>query len=302
MKKEKPIAVYSAITANLLIAAMKYIVSFVTGSSAMLAEAIHSSADTGNELLLLLGVRRSQKAPNAIHPFGYGRELYFWGLIVAILLFSSGAGMSIYEGLTHLSHPEKLKSPGWNYAVLGFAFLADGTSWVVAFRNLLKVRKPHETIWHSIRSSKDPSVFIVLGEDNADLAGLLVAFLGIYLGELLHNPYLDVIASLLVGAILIVVALFLVYESKSLLIGETADRETLKAIRELVEKHPAVTRSKWPLSMQLGPNEVFLALNVQFKSELSVSRLVKVIDELQNQIRQNHTNISEIFIEADGSE
>src|SRR5512138_4014268 len=221
--EEKPIAVYGAIAANLLIAAMKFVVSFITRSSVMLAEAIHSTADTGNELLLLLGLRRSRKPADRKHPFGYGPELYFWSFIVAILLFSAGAGMAIYEGVTSLSHGGELKNVGWNYAVLGVAFAADGTSWTIAFRQLMKQKREGESFWHSLRTSKDPSVFIVFGEDTADLAGLLVAFFGVFLGQLLHSHYPDVIASIIVGLILAVVAVYLAYESKSLLIGETAD-------------------------------------------------------------------------------
>lgn len=300
MRKEKPIVVYSAITANLLIAAMKYAVSFITGSSAMLAEAIHSTADSGNELLLLLGFSRSKKPADNEHPLGYGRELYFWGFIVAILLFGAGAGMSVYEGITNLSHPGELKSPVWNYVVLAFSFLADGTSWTIAFRNLRKTKTPEESFWHSLRTSKDPSVFIVFGEDSADLAGLLVAFFGVLLGDLLHSPYPDVIASILVGVILAIVAIYLAYESKSLLIGESADREFVKDIKRIVQNHPAVTNTGQPLTVHLSPNEVFLALDAQFKPDLPASELVKAINEIEKRIREKHTSVGQIFIEVQG--
>src|ERR1041384_2090966 len=180
---------------------MKFVVSLITGSSAMLAEAIHSTADTGNELLLLLGIKRSKKPPDDKHPLGHGRELYFWSLIVAIVLFGAGAGMSIYEGITSLSQSDEMKNIGWNYAVLGFAFLADGTSWTIAFRQLWKQKRDNETFWHTIRTSKDPSVFIVFGEDTADVAGLVVAFLGVFLGQQLHSHIPDVIASIIIGLI-----------------------------------------------------------------------------------------------------
>jgi cation diffusion facilitator family transporter len=297
MKKERPITVYSAIAANLFIALVKFVVSFITGSSAMLAEAIHSTADTGNELLLLLGFNRSTKPADRKHPFGHGQELYFWGLVVAILLFSAGAGMAIYEGITNLSHPEQVRNPGWNYAVLGVAFLADGISWTIAFRKLSGQKKSGESFWHLLRTSKDPSVFIVFGEDSADIAGLAVAFLGIFLGQQLRNPYPDVIASSVVGIILVVVAAFLVYESKSLLIGESADSEVVTDVQKLVQDHPAVSKAGWPLSVHLGPENVFLALDVQFKPNLQSSELVKVIDDLKNKIHQEYESIGQIFIE-----
>src|SRR5512138_779349 len=224
-KQEKPIVVYGAIAANLAIGVAKFVVSLITGSSAMLAEAIHSTADTGNEFLLLLGLKRSRKPPDDKHPLGYGRELYFWSLIVATVLFGAGAGMSIYEGLTSLSQTGEMKNVVWNYAVLGFAFLADGTSWTIAFRQLLKQKRKGESFWRSIRTSKDPSVFIVFGEDTADVAGVFVAFVGVFLSQRLHSHYPDVIASMVIGLILAVVAAYLVYESKSLLIGEAADPE-----------------------------------------------------------------------------
>lgn len=298
-KEEKPITVYSAIVANVVIAAAKFVVAFITGSSAMLAEGIHSFADTGNELLLLLGLRRSKKPSDRTHPLGYGPELYFWSFIVAILLFGAGAGMAIYEGITSLSHPTEMKSVGWNYAVLGVAFLADGTSWTIAFRELLKLKRTGESFWQSLKTSKDPSVFIVFGEDTADVAGLLVAFLGVFLGQLLHSHYPDVIASIVVGLILAVVAVFLAYESKSLLIGETADPELVNEIQKLVQKHPAVEQAKRPITVQLSPNNVFLALDVQFKPHLPASELVKVVDELEDKIHQEHPEVGKIFIEIE---
>jgi cation diffusion facilitator family transporter len=300
MKKESPITVYSAIAANLFIAAVKFVVSFITGSSVMLAEAIHSTADTGNELLLLLGFKRSKKPADRKHPFGHGQELYFWGLVVAILLFSAGAGMAIYEGITNLSHPEQVSNPGWNYAVLGLAFLADGISWIIAFRKLYGQKKSGESFWHLLRTSKDPSVFMVFGEDSADIAGLLVAFLGIFISQQLRNPYPDVIASIVVGLILVVVAAFLAYESKSLLIGEAADREIVAAVQKLVQDHPAVNKAGQPLSVHLGPENVFLALDVQFKPNLQTSELVKIIDDLKNMIHREYESIGQIFIEMQG--
>ncbi len=299
MKKEKPIVVYGAIAANFVIAAAKYIVAFMTGSSAMLSEALHSTADTGNELLLLLGLHQSQKPPDQWHPFGHGQELYFWSLIVAILLFGLGAGMSFYEGITSFIHPTELKSPIWNYVVLGVAFVAESISWTLAFRKLSRERESDESLWKTLKRSKDPSAFVVFGEDSAALAGLLVAFLGVFLGEQWQSHYPDAIASMVIGLILAVVALFLAYESKSLLVGETADLELLSSVEKLVQEHPAVENVHRPLSVQLSPDEVFLAIDVQFKPDLSSSKLLSVIDELEKRIHKEHESVGQIFIEMD---
>ena len=297
---EKPITVYGAIASNLIIAIFKYIVAFLTGSSAMLSEGIHSTADTGNQLLLLFGLRQSRKPADDAHPFGHGQELYFWSLIVAIILFSAGGGMSIYEGITHLQHPTELRSPVWNYVVLGFAFIAEGISWSIALRELLKRKGANESFWTGLRASKDPSIFIVFGEDTAALAGLSVAFLGIFLGHQFNSPYPDAIASLIIGLILSLVAIFLAYESKSLLVGETAEPKIVEGIRKLVLGHPAVEKMRRPLTMHFGPNEILLSLDVQFQAHLQAAKLVKVIDELEMQIHEEYPNISQIFIEVEG--
>lgn len=297
---KKPITVYGAITSNFIIATFKYIVAFLTGSSAMLSEGIHSTADTGNELLLLLGLHQSRKPSDESHPFGYGQELYFWSLIVAIILFSSGGGMSIYEGIIHLTEPTEFHNTTWNYIVLALGFVVEGISWYIALRELLKDRDEDESFWHNLRASKDPSVFIVFGEDTAALAGLSVAFLGIFLGQLFESHYPDAIASILIGLILAAVSIFLAYESKSLLVGETANRKTVEGIRKLVRNHPDVERLRRPLTMHFGPNEILLNLDVQFRADLRASRLVRVIDELEKQIHYKYPAIKRIFIEVEG--
>jgi cation diffusion facilitator family transporter len=265
----------------------------------MLAEAMHSTADTGNELLLLLGLRRSRKPADETHPLGHGRELYFWGLIVAVMLFSTGAGVSIYEGVTGLSQPGEMKNVVWNYAVLGISFIAEGISWSIAFRKFLEQKKVNESLWQSLRTSKDPSLFLVLGEDTAALAGLLVAFLGVFFGQQFHSHYPDVIASILIGLILAVVSIYLVYESKSLLIGESADSDLVTHVHELVQSYPAVAKARRPLTMQLSPKEIFLALDVQFKPDLHASELIGIVDELEKEIHEQHPEVGHIFIEIE---
>jgi cation diffusion facilitator family transporter len=299
-KSETPITVYGAIAANLLVAILKFIVAAITGSSAMLSEGIHSTADTGNQLLLLFGIHQSKKPADESHPFGHGQELYFWSLIVAIILFGMGGGMSIYEGITHLVHPNKLTNPAWNYGVLAFAFVVEGISWSIAFREFLKQKKPDESIWKGLSSSKDPSIFIVLGEDTAALAGLIVAFLGVFLGHQLESHYPDGIASIVIGIILGIIAIFLAYESKSLLIGETAALGMVRDIHQRVRNHPAVEQARRPLSMHFGPSEIFLSLDVQFKSDLRASEVMKAVDELETNIHQAYPSVGQIFIEVEG--
>jgi len=299
-KSGKPITIYGAIISNLIIAIFKYIVAFLTGSSAMLSEGIHSTADTGNELLLLFGLRQSRKPPDEAHPFGHGQELYFWSLIVAIILFSSGGGVSIYEGITHLAEPYELRNLTWNYVVLGVAFLVEGISWLIALRELLKRKAPDDTFWQGLRASKDPAIFIVFGEDSAALSGLLVAFLGVFLGHRLDSHYPDAIASIVIGIILAAMAIFLAYESKSLLVGETANRKIVAGVRKLVMDHSAVEEMRSPLTMHFGPDEVLLNLDVQFQPELRASELVGVIDEIEEQIHQAYPSIRRIFIEVEG--
>lgn len=213
--------VYAATAANLGIAATKFIAAALSGSSAMLSEAIHSVIDTGNQLLLLFGLHRSQLPPDELHPFGHGKELYFWSLIVAVLLFGVGGGMALYEGIEHALTPRALENPFWAYVVLAVAAVFESCSLIVAVRELLRRRGPR-AFWLRVHRSKDPSVYTTFYEDLAALAGLVVAFLGVYLGHRLHQPYFDAAASMLIGIILCAVALTLVYESRGLLIGESA--------------------------------------------------------------------------------
>ncbi|HEY2591170.1 MAG TPA: cation diffusion facilitator family transporter, partial [Steroidobacteraceae bacterium] len=226
--------VFAATAANIAIAATKFAAAWLSGSSAMLSEAIHSVADTGNQLLLLLGLNRSQLPPDESYPFGHGKELYFWSLIVAILLFGVGGGMALYEGISHALAPRPLESAFWAYVVLGIAAVFEASSLTVAVRELLSRRGPR-AFWLRVHRSKDPSVYTTFYEDFAALLGLAVAFLGVFLGHRLQNPYYDAGASMLIGVILCVVALTLVYESRGLLIGESASPEIVASIQEIVD-------------------------------------------------------------------
>jgi cation diffusion facilitator family transporter len=295
---EKPIAVYGAITANLLIAVAKFVAAFFTGSSAMVSEGVHSLVDTGNQSLILLGIHRSKKLADDQHPYGYGKELYFWALIVAVVLFSLGGGISIYEGINHLRHPGELGDPTWNYVVLAIAFVLEGAAGYLALRALLAA-SGEKTFWQALRSSKDPAVFTILAEDFAALAGIVVAFLGIYFGHLYANPYLDGVASVAIGVILALVAVFLVYESRGLIIGESADSEIVRSIHALAQADPDVQRVERPLTMHLGATKVLLNMRVQFKPELAALNLPAAVDRLEASIRARHPQIAHIFIDAD---
>ena len=290
--------VYVAISANLAIAATKFIAAFFSGSSAMLSEGIHSLVDTGNQMLLLLGIYNSQKPTDATHPFGYGKELFFWSLIVAIVLFGIGGGMAIYEGVTHLIRPHPLEDLTWAYIVLGAATVFEAVSWRTAYRETLATKKGEGGLWQAIRHSKDPSVFTVLFEDSAALLGLLTAFLGVYFSHLLHNPYLDAAASIIIGTTLCVVALLLIQKSRGLLIGEAADPEEIASIVWIARNEPAVAAINRVLTMYIGPNEVLLNLDVQFRSFLLAAQLSATVRRLEQAIRAQHPHIKHIFIKS----
>ncbi len=289
--------IFAAMGANLAIAITKFIAASITGSSAMISEGIHSVVDTGDQLVLLLGIRRSQKPADDSHPFGYGQELYFWTFIVAILIFALGGGMSIYEGIAHLIKPSPLENPMWNYIVLGIAILLEGYSWTVALKEFLPT-KGKQNFWQAIKNSKDPTVFTILFEDTAAILGLFVALIGIFLGHLFNNVYLDGIASIIIGIILAVVAVVLARESKGLLLGESANPQTIANIRSLSKTEPGVQEVVRVLTMQLAPQEVLLNLEIQFSKNLTGEEIALTVESLEVKIRQKHPEIKQIFIEA----
>jgi cation diffusion facilitator family transporter len=296
MGTESRTAIFAAIAGNLAIAATKLTAAFFTGSSAMLSEGIHSLVDTGNGGLLLLGLRKSQRPADATHPFGHGKELYFWSLVVAIVIFALGGGMSVYEGVTHLSHAQ-LHDPTWNYVVLGFAIVFESLSFYFAYQAFRK-EMSGQGVFKTIRASKDPTTFTVLFEDTAALLGLVVAFLGIFLGHQLNNPYLDGVASIVIGVILAVVAGFLAFESKGLLIGEGVDPRVLASIRLIAGADPAVEEVRKSLTMHFSPNDVLLTLDIRFKKQLTAEKIAAAVDRLEKKIRDQHPEIKHIFIEA----
>ena len=298
MEKKKPIAVYGALSANLAIAATKFAAAFVTGSSAMISEGIHSLVDTGNQALLLFGIHRSRKAPDTDHPFGYGKELYFWGLIVAIILFGAGGGISMYEGIQHLSEPRRMVSPMWNYIVLGVSFFFESVSFSIAFFKEFLPKMGRRTFIQAIKRSTDPSVFVVLFEDAADLIGLVIAGAGIFLAERLNMPIIDGIGSIAIGGVLALVAVYLAHQSKGLLLGQSMDKHVLQGIIDTARQDEAVESVAQPLTMYLGPEEALVNLEVKFREGLPGQEIPAAVNRIEAAIRKQYAVIKHIYIEA----
>jgi cation diffusion facilitator family transporter len=291
-------AIVAAILGNVAIAVTKFVAAAFSGSSAMLSEGIHSLVDTGNGGLLLLGLHQGRKRPDSTHPFGHGKELYFWSLIVSITIFALGGGMSLYEGITQLIHPQSLSDPFWNYIVLGCAFVFEGTTWLFGWK-AFRIVKGNRGILEAIHKSKDPASFIVVFEDSGALLGLVIAFCGVFFGHRLNNPYLDGVASILIGLVLALMSFFLAHESKGLLIGEGVERETLRRIRALVEADPAVEHVSRLLTMYLGPHEVMLTLEVKFRDKLSAVGVRGAVARLQKSVRKECPDITRIYFASE---
>ncbi len=291
-------SIYAAIAVDTGIAISKFVAGGLSGSSSMLTEGIHSVVDAGIAALMLVGSHRSQKKPDAAHPFGYGMELYFWTTVMALLLFSAGGGMSIFEGIDRLIHPHPPESPYWNYAVLAISAGLGAYSFSVAYRQLHE-NEPGKGIWEAIHSSKDPRNFSVLLVDIADLIGVALAFVGVLLGHLLDSPYPDAIAAISIGLVLASISAFLANESRKLLIGETADRGMIDDIRAIAEADEAVDKAPHPLTMQLGPDDILLAMDIRFRDGLSTDNVEQALDRVENDIRGKYPDIKHIFLEVD---
>ena len=277
--------VIAAMAGNGLIAVAKIIATMVTGSSAMLSEAVHSIVDTGNQALLLWGIKRSSKPADERHPFGYGMELYFWTFVVAILIFAIGAGVSLYEGFSKINNPQQVKYIYINYIVLGFAMIFEGGAWIVAFREFRK-RKGKLGYLKAMQVSKDPTVFTVLFEDSAAMLGLFAAFIGLLLTQWLGNPVYDALASIVIGLILSFTAMLLAYESKGLLIGEAASREVVSSIIDIVKGKSEILSINEILTMHMGPEDVLLNISLDFHDNISSGEVEKTITQLEIQIKQ----------------
>jgi len=291
--------IYAAIVSNLTIAVFKYLAAFFTGSSAMLAEAFHSTADTGNELLLLLGIKRSTRPPDPLHPFGHGKVLYFYSLLVAVYIFGIGGVLAMHQGISHIRHPQEFTHVGWNYAVLAIAFASEFYSWHISYRELLSRKDPAESTWDEILGSKDPTVFTVFLEDSAGLAGTVLAFLGIFIGHICHRSYFDPLASILIGLLLTAVALLLGRESGALLVGERTNRAIIQRVRQIISDDYSVETVGDLLTMQLGPEQVLVNVDIRFRRNQDVQELELAIDRIEKNIRQKEPTVKRIFIEVD---
>ena len=295
---ESKVAVIAAVIGNLLIAAIKFVAAALTGSSAMISEGIHSLVDTGNGILLLLGMRRGAVPADAEHPFGHGKELYFWSLIVAISIFAIGGGMSMYEGIVHMIDPVHVENPWPSYIVLAISALVEGTSFFIAMRQL-NARRGKLGVAGFIRVSKDPSLFTVVFEDSAAMAGLVVAFLGIWLGQLTGNPLFDGAASVIIGLILVSVAFLLARESKGLLIGEGAEPEMLVDMRSIVEAETTVQALGMMRTMYLGPNDLLVTLDVAFRTGIGAEDIHDAVGRIETALKSTYPEIARIYIEVD---
>jgi cation diffusion facilitator family transporter len=292
-------AVYAALIGNLLVAATKTLAALWTGSSAMTSEAIHSFVDSGNEILLLYGQHRAARRADAEHPLGHGRELYFWSFIVALLIFAIGAGVSIYQGIAHIRDPHPIENPAVNYIVLALAMLFEGGSWAISvrqFRHTTRVRLGLYDFYEAFRKSKDPPSFMVLFEDSAALVGILIAAAGTFAATHWDMPMLDGIASVLIGCVLAGVAMVLARESKSLLVGEAASGELTKSIMDIAGKNPAVLRVNGLLTAQLAPDQILVALSLEFSDDLRVPELEERVVEIERSIHAQHKEVVALFV------
>jgi len=287
--------VHAALIGNLLVAATKLVAALLTRSSSMMSEAVHSFVDCTNELLLLYGLRRAAQVADAQHPLGYGRELYFWSFIVALLIFAIGAGVSIYEGIGHIREPEPISRPLINYVVLALALLFETASWVISMRQF-RSAKGSLGYFEAFRHSKDPTSFMVLFEDSAAIVGILIAAAGTFLTVQLHEPRFDGIASVLIGVVLAVVAFLLTVESKSLLIGERADGALSASILQLAGAERAIARVNGVLTMQLAPDQIVAALSLDFEDALSAADVEDAVADIERRVRAAHPQVVALFV------
>ena len=292
---ESNIVIYAALAANVAIAVTKGIAAAMTGASSMFSEAIHSLVDCTNQVLLLFGQKRAKRPPDDMHPLGYGQELYFWSFVVAILVFSLGAGISFYEGYLGIADPERVSRPMINYIVLGIAFLFEGTSWTLALREF-----SHSVgeggWWQAFKDSKDPAVFIPLFEDTAALTGILIAATALFLAHWLDMPAIDGVGSILIGLVLAIVAFLLARESKHLLIGEQAHPELNRKMRAWLERQEGVSKVVEVISLQLAPHEIAAILTVDIDDGMSGGDAEQLAMRLERKATEEFDDLSRVFV------
>jgi len=288
-------AVYTALAGNLAVALTKLVAAAITGSASMFSEAVHSVVDSGNEALILYGYRRATRKPDVVHPLGFGRELYFWSFIVALLLFALGAGVSIYQGIWHVIVPQPMEHVTVSYVVLGLSFIFESTSWVVGWRAFAKSRGSIG-LWKAFHQSKDPPAFMVLFEDSAAMIGIAIATIGITAAERLDMPILDGVASIFIGIVLAVTAILLAIESKSLLIGERATPALVEAICKIAQEQEGVAHANSALTTQLAPDQAIVALSVEFDPVLVTEEIEKCVETIEAKVRGAHPEVVALFV------
>ncbi|CAO1660876.1 MULTISPECIES: cation diffusion facilitator family transporter [Salinicola] len=295
---ESKAVIYAAMGGNLLIAVTKFVAATITGSSAMLSEGIHSVVDTGNQILLLLGMKRAKRPPSPQFPFGHGKEIYFWSFVVALLIFAIGSGVSLYEGVIHILHPEPIESPLVNYVVLGLGILFEGASWAFALNEFRKTKGKWGYV-EAVHRGKDPSMFVVIFEDSAALLGLMVALAGVALSQWTGILLFDGIASVIIGLLLGGTAIWLAKETKSLLIGESANQNVVENIRQLAGSADGVEGVNEVLTMHMGPNFILVNLSVRFARGATAEQIERTIARLDREIKQAHDSVKRVFVEAE---
>lgn len=291
--------IYAALIGNGLISITKFIAAVITGSSAMMSEGIHSVVDTGNQVLLLLGLKKAEKPADADFPFGHGKEVYFWSFVVAIMIFAVGSGISIYEGIHSLSDPHEITNPMVNYIVLGLAMIFEAFAWYFAWKEFNKT-KGDRSYYEAVRKEKDPTTFVVLFEDSAAMLGLMVAFVGVFLSQVTGILIFDGIASIVIGVILGGTAIWLAHETKGLLIGESADREIIESIQKMGNAMDSIHMVKEVLTLHMGPQYILVTINADFVSELNSDQVESGTAELSAEIKKMYPRVKRVFIEAEG--
>lgn len=290
--------IIAALIGNGLISITKFIASFLTGSSAMLSEGIHSLVDTGNQILLLFGLKQAKKPADKYHPYGHGKEIYFWSFVVAIMIFGVGAGISIYEGIHSVMDPHVINNPMTNYIVLGIAMIFEAFAWYFAWKEFSKI-KGKRGYFEAVKKEKDPTTFVVLFEDSAAMLGLVVAFVGIWVAQITGNPIFDGVASIIIGVILAGTAGWLAYETKGLLIGESAEHEIVDDIKILSSSVKSILNVNETLTMHMGPNFILVNMSVDFEDSMDATQIENDISTLTKKIKEKYPRVKKIFVEAE---
>ena len=290
--------IFAALAGNTLIACTKFIAAAVTGSSAMFSEGIHSVVDTGNQVLLLHGMRKARRPPSDLFPFGHGKEIYFWSFAVAILIFAVGSGVSLYEGIIHVLHPEPIANPMVNYLVLVLALLFEGIAWFFALTEFTKTKGKWGYI-EAVQRGKDPTMFVVLFEDSAAMTGIIVAFLGVLLAERTGILIFDGLASIVIGLILGGTAIWLAYETKGLLIGESANKMVREGIRDIILGFEGIDNLNEILTMHMGPDFILVNISIDFRDDIPAGELEDLIARMDGLIKKNFPSVKRVFVEAE---